>query len=1548
MTEKAPPLDQRTADDIVRQVETKLAQYGWRKDEADVGWTLVRLFGRLAELVINRLNQIPDRHFLAFLNEAGIDLLPPRGALTELTFTPIEDGPEAIVVPAGTQAATLQSETQPEIVFETSAELVVVQSKLTQVITVDPLSYAVRTEEAQDLVRPFPLLRGEDARRRILYIGDERLFSFPDDASRESAIITLKFALASPGDPAFDGWTIEWLYWDGADWTRLTKAGAIIKDGTENFRQDGDVTFRRLPHLGATDIGLLFSVMPEFQEDLTNGMLGREFRERFAAHRVALSDDVVVTVQEEGRVWQIRDLNSSHTFTARLGEMLDIYFSGARNRWLAAEMKGGTARRHLPIVQSILGSRSIRISHKQIATVDGAFSAVQANTTFVPLDLNDQFFPLGQRPGYLDTFYIMSNEAFAKAGATVSLEMKGLESGLDQLAISEIDPKRLAELNRLKVVWEYYSNDGWKRMGTSVRVREEEKGEEEEEDSEETSDAVVGSERLGFQDTTNAFTTVTSDGQASLIRFAIPGPKDADPMFASTVVNGLEGYWIRARIVDGSYNLAAFIEKDPESKRNENEYIFHEAVSYAPLITGLQVVYSGYAPPEDSALPVGGCRSKIDQTVRVHPVAADNDAQFGPFCTENEGPALYLGIHPALPAGRWIRLLFDLKAATEEEQAGRYPDLYWEYWDGTQWSALSVSDDTRGFRVRGYIGFFAPFDHRPSNEFGRTAHWIRVRTPQTQPVAQAGHDQAIHADPAPTTVRLDASGSRALACQNVARYRWRYLSLVADAGRDRRVLTGGDTGEVELDATDSIAAGARSIARYHWRIVTPTPTELVMPQARSIRFNTIAARNAITNLNEILGSSDGKPNQSFDLARFPVLFDIELAVLEPDRPPDQELALLRRELREVDEEAEPLIDGPEAAAVQGQWVRWRRVDSFDHSTAQSRHFVLDPDIGQVRFGDGKRGKIPPIQRNNIKALRYRHHNARRGNLERNEITVLRNPVNDLANIDRVTNLEPAIGGADAESVESVKERGPQRLKNRQRSVTLDDYQWIARDMSDEVAYLYGLPRRKFAGLNAAGRVSTVLVPRSEDPRPIPNPGLLRRIKEHLAEHALANLGAGFEKLSVVPPEFVEVNVAARVVPVDPLKADEAEQEVRTRLSTFLHPLHGGPQRAGWTLGRDVYLSEIHTEIENVSKVDYVAELTLTGSVQQQRIHLARGLSAYGIRPGMRVSIKAVDGSTVADDLIITTVTEEQARFEPPFALPDEWNCFGTMVASTRGLHLPFSSSEISLENDGALVNGINASYPTAPYDLPSGSQVSTFDERIKLKLAEPFSQGMSLNNLPVSGFKAGDRIAIVAADNAIFREALTIAHVAVDQLDFAEPLGPLVDEVHLPDDLVIPAAVLSSDGDIRIPIAGAGFLLPLTLRNDLNAEEISDDLRQALNMHLARPLSKDAALVADDDETRWHIVDARNLYFFIIQHRAEMLRVTLRCLGDWQEDGLIGRAKLKGFEPGDTLSIVAGGRRDPSLEFLPIERITHRDDRIYVPDGALVYSGAHNIKMVLE
>jgi predicted phage baseplate assembly protein len=92
----------------------------------------------MTELTVYRLNKVPERNYIKFLDMIGVQLLPASSAQVELTFrlsaafplTP-EDTTQAFV-PVGLEVATAPTADDPEVVFTTTEPLIINGPRLTQ------------------------------------------------------------------------------------------------------------------------------------------------------------------------------------------------------------------------------------------------------------------------------------------------------------------------------------------------------------------------------------------------------------------------------------------------------------------------------------------------------------------------------------------------------------------------------------------------------------------------------------------------------------------------------------------------------------------------------------------------------------------------------------------------------------------------------------------------------------------------------------------------------------------------------------------------------------------------------------------------------------------------------------------------------------------------------------------------------------------------------------------------------------------------------------------------------------------------------------------------------------------------------------------------------------------------------------------------------------------------------------------------------------------------------------------------------------------------
>ena len=120
----SPNLDDRSFEDLVEEAIRLIPQYcpEWTNfNKSDPGITLLELFAWMTEMLIFRLNRVPEKNYLAFLNLLGIQLQPPQPARALVQFS-ISDKVDSMRIAAGTRLATNPSDDQPALDFETDGQ----------------------------------------------------------------------------------------------------------------------------------------------------------------------------------------------------------------------------------------------------------------------------------------------------------------------------------------------------------------------------------------------------------------------------------------------------------------------------------------------------------------------------------------------------------------------------------------------------------------------------------------------------------------------------------------------------------------------------------------------------------------------------------------------------------------------------------------------------------------------------------------------------------------------------------------------------------------------------------------------------------------------------------------------------------------------------------------------------------------------------------------------------------------------------------------------------------------------------------------------------------------------------------------------------------------------------------------------------------------------------------------------------------------------------------------------------------------------------------
>ena len=148
----APNLDDRRFQELVdegkRLVQRKCPEWT-DHNVSDPGVTLIEVFAWMTDQLIHRLNQVPDRLYVKFLELLGIELQVPVAAEVDATFWLSAPQPAPVVIePLTTQVSTLRTETEPAVTFTVTERLVIVPSSLSHLLsTIEEGSYRSHTEE---------------------------------------------------------------------------------------------------------------------------------------------------------------------------------------------------------------------------------------------------------------------------------------------------------------------------------------------------------------------------------------------------------------------------------------------------------------------------------------------------------------------------------------------------------------------------------------------------------------------------------------------------------------------------------------------------------------------------------------------------------------------------------------------------------------------------------------------------------------------------------------------------------------------------------------------------------------------------------------------------------------------------------------------------------------------------------------------------------------------------------------------------------------------------------------------------------------------------------------------------------------------------------------------------------------------------------------------------------------------------------------------------------------------------------------------------------
>lgn len=253
LAQSTPVIDNRTFDDIVAEARTRIPRYTaeWTDfNDGDAGMALVQLMAWMTELLIYRMNQVPDLAYVKFLELIGITLTPASPAQALVSFAVQKNWPDGTVtLPLRSQIAAPATDGSGNVIFETSRPLVVFAAQLDAVRSFVGGVYVDLTAANQAADTPWAPFSGNGDPGTCLVLG----FTY-DGAFPARSELALTFWLAEGGNlgpvtcgaaPVTPGTKLVWEAFDGTYWRNIT----LLKDETLALTRSGQV-FLKTPDPG--------------------------------------------------------------------------------------------------------------------------------------------------------------------------------------------------------------------------------------------------------------------------------------------------------------------------------------------------------------------------------------------------------------------------------------------------------------------------------------------------------------------------------------------------------------------------------------------------------------------------------------------------------------------------------------------------------------------------------------------------------------------------------------------------------------------------------------------------------------------------------------------------------------------------------------------------------------------------------------------------------------------------------------------------------------------------------------------------------------------------------------------------------------------------------------------------------------------------------------------------------------------------------------------------------------------------------------------------
>lgn len=1247
-----PRIDNRDAETILKQISEMVPFYTpeWNCESKDAGFALLKIFAQMFEGVIGRLNRVPEKSFIEFLNMAGVELLPAKQARTPLVFKLSKGTPAPVLIPAGVQAAA-RTDNGEQILFETDGNMLATTAKIIELFSIEqdkirkaPPDFLPGGKE----IEPFVVFTGEDLQEHIVYIGHNDLFSLENQAEIE--LISSKWNSVFKNDGL-----VKWEYYGEKEYQTDG-----IKAKKENWHQlDIDMDDTQKLVLRKKQTG-------KFKELEIDGIKSRWIRCRSISPNMqqqkAALETFKITVNQ-------LSLTEGKVEKAYFNYKEKAVYIGSDT---LSQIKG-QAKIELRFSNQRLKLNNVKVFIWQY------YGVRSGKEGWYTLNANDT--PAGQ------VVLVKDNSDELKEHIIGSYSSYWLRCLLN---LKEAENKEIMELLDLKQTWAGFTGN----FPLHIRL---------------LFQKALDSNNLSFfNEAGEPINKVPYPGMEKIILDQGKTVLDFDSV-AKQLAGDIGEYLDESiRDVEISVKNPPYVEPEmifyndvplelpgqntplhPFGKQPKTFDIFYLSSPDALSKKGARITLEIDTAGTTERLPVtlvqgigpdfaeqlinnkleDGTPDPIDTIYKLLKKTPGELAQILSLTTKDkeEIPISLKRAQNILEAAQ--KEFYDKTGVlqtineTKVSQAEEILMLSWEYWNGTGWQALAgITDKTNKLRESGTVIFDCPEDLAATTVNGQENLWIRIKiasgdygrerfissdgktwqsdTSQINPPKVSGlrikyaalplypnkciiRNNLLNEDiteillksakplkpfqylddqhcsiylgfdtpPLKGPIKIFFSLEEVeYTNENRPAIEWEYYSEQKGAGQWAKLNA--------LDGTDSLTESG--ILEF---VGLPDFTETICFGQKLYWIRAVDTRDSFKNkalspvINGIyLNASWATQAETVEgeilgssNSESGQSFSMSKSPIVSEIIWVNELkSLSAAEMEDIANSGRNTVKETEdGGTVTGFWVRWDPISDFLESSASDRHYLVDRAAGKISFGDGIKGAVPPSGSDSIKAD-YKAGGGTLGNVGQYEITSLKTSI---AFVDSVYNPETADGGSDLETVGQALERGPRVFKHQDRAVTAEDFEWLALEASRNISRVKCLPNINDQSQTEPGWVTVIIVPESDQAKPTPSLKLKKQVERYLKDRT-ANVIALSGNIHVRGPAFQEISVAANLIASSMDDLPLVEKESLKSLTAVLHPLTGGKDGKGWDFGRYPNLSDFFTLLEGVKGVDHVESLSL--------------------------------------------------------------------------------------------------------------------------------------------------------------------------------------------------------------------------------------------------------------------------------------------------------------------------------------------------------------------